>query len=131
MKSGNEKVAHGIDFELASSQAIAAELGRRLNELRLAQDLTQAQLAERAGVSRGTVVRLEDGGGVSLDSFIRMMQALGLQGHLAALLPDPTIRPVEEVRQGRRRQRASGRGAEPGAGEWRWGDETEDEEGAS
>lgn len=124
-------MAHGIDFELASSQAIAAELGRRLNELRLAQDLTQVQLAERAGVSRGTVVRLAEGNGVSLDSFIRVMQALGLAGHLASLLPDPTVRPVEEVRHGRLRQRASGRGGEPGAGEWRWGDEMEDEDEAS
>ncbi|MCC5873746.1 MAG: helix-turn-helix transcriptional regulator [Gammaproteobacteria bacterium] len=125
------KVVHNIDFELASSQVIAAELGRRLNELRLAQDLTQVQLAERAGVSRGTVVRLTEGSGVSLDTFIRVMQALGLAGHLAALLPDPTVRPVEEVRHGDRRQRASGRGGEPGAGEWRWGDEMEDEDEAS
>lgn len=124
-------MAHDIDFEVASSQAIAAELGRRLNELRLAQDLTQAQLGEQAGVSRGTVVRLSEGGGVSLDSFIRVMQALGLTGHLAALLPDPSVRPVEEVRHGGRRQRASGRGGEPGAGEWRWGDEMEDEDEAS
>lgn len=120
-------MAHLIDFELASSQAIAAELGRRLNELRLVQDLTQVQLAERAGVSRGTVVRLAEGSGVSLDSFIRVMQALGLVGHLAALLPDPTVRPVEEVRYGGPRQRASGRGGEPGSGEWCWGDEMEDE----
>lgn len=115
-------MAHGIDFELASSQAIAAELGRRFNELRLAQDLTQVQLAERAGVSRGTVVRLTEGRGVSLDSFIRVMQALNLTGHLAALLPDPTVRPVEEVRHGGQRQRASGRSGKLGAEEWRWGE---------
>jgi transcriptional regulator with XRE-family HTH domain len=117
------------DFQLAPSRVVAEELGRRLNELRLAQDLTQMQLAESAGVSRGTVVRLAEGSGVSLDSFIRVMQALGLAGHLAALLPDPRVRPVEEVRLGGRRQRASGRGGEASAGDWRWGDEDGDEGG--
>lgn len=123
-------MVHKIDFELASSAAIAAELGRRLNELRLAQDLTQQQLAERAGVSRRTIVKAANDGSISLDSFIRIMQALGLTGHLAALLPDSAIRPLEQVQLGRRRRRASGTG---GAGDdaparWQWADDTTGED---
>lgn len=121
-------MAQRLDFEVAQSRGIAAELGRRLNELRLAQDLTQQQLATRAGVSRRTIVKLADDGGVSLDSFIRVMQALGLAGHLAALLPDPQIRPVEQVRLGRRRRRASGSGGVAEPADWHWGDQEADDD---
>jgi transcriptional regulator with XRE-family HTH domain len=66
-------------------------------------------LAEEAGLSRSTVARLADGNNVSLDSFIRILQALGLSGHLKALLPDPDIRPVEQVKfRGGQRRRAGG-----------------------
>lgn len=41
--------------------------------------LTQAQLAERAGVSRGVARRLEAGdGGVSLENVLRILRALGI-----------------------------------------------------
>lgn len=41
--------------------------------------LTQAQLAERAGVSTGTVRRLEDGdGGISLENLLGILRGLGL-----------------------------------------------------
>lgn len=41
--------------------------------------LTQAQLADRAGVSRDTVARLEGGtGGVGLETLLRVLRALGL-----------------------------------------------------
>jgi transcriptional regulator with XRE-family HTH domain len=41
--------------------------------------LTQAQLADRAGVSRDTLTRLESGtGGVGLETVLRVLRALGL-----------------------------------------------------
>jgi transcriptional regulator with XRE-family HTH domain len=41
--------------------------------------VTQAQLADRAGVSRDTLVRLEGGdGGVSVENLLRILRALGL-----------------------------------------------------
>jgi transcriptional regulator with XRE-family HTH domain len=51
--------------------------------------LTQAQLAERAGISVSTVRRLEDGdGGVTLERLLRMLRALGLLDSLPRAL-DP------------------------------------------
>ena len=42
--------------------------------------LTQAQLAERAGTSRGVVRRLEAAdGGVSAENLLRILRALGIQ----------------------------------------------------
>ncbi len=44
------------------------------------RSLTQAQLADRAGVSRGVVGRLEAAdGGVSAENLLRILRALGLQ----------------------------------------------------
>jgi transcriptional regulator with XRE-family HTH domain len=45
--------------------------------------LTEEQLADRAGVSRGTVRRLEHGsGGVSLENVLRVARALGVLDQL-------------------------------------------------
>nr|WP_321358933.1 helix-turn-helix transcriptional regulator [uncultured Hyphomonas sp.] len=110
------------DFSTASSDRIVEALGKRLDEIRLARNVPQASLARQAGVSRSTLTRIAEGKGVSLDSFVRIMQALGLSDHLAALLPDPSIRPVDRVRlEGTERKRAS-RKRKP-AGKWTWGDE--------
>lgn len=66
-------------------------------------------------------MRLADGQAISLDSFVRVMMALGLTDHLAALLPDPAIRHVERLqRHGGERQRA--RRKKPAESEWTWGD---------
>ncbi|HEY5193276.1 MAG TPA: helix-turn-helix transcriptional regulator [Solirubrobacteraceae bacterium] len=51
--------------------------------------LTQAQLADRAGVSRDTLARLEGGeGGVSLENLLRILRALGILDSLPKAL-DP------------------------------------------
>ena len=117
-------MTHKVDFSTASSEVIIEVLCKRLDEIRLSRNLSQAELAAQAGVSRSTLTRLADGKPVSLDSFLRVMQALRLADHLAALLPDPAVRPVDRVRlDGAERQRASGRRATPA--DWKWGDEAD------
>jgi len=114
-----------MDFSTSSSTAIASALCRRLEEIRLGKNISQAELARQAGVSRSTMTRIADGKSISLDSFIRVIKALGLAEHLATLLPDPKVRPVELAsHQGQHRQRAS-RKRKPTA-PWTWRDEGED-----
>lgn len=118
-------MTYKIDFTTASSAAIIAALGERLEAIRLSRNIAQAALAKEAGVSLSTMTRLASGQPVSLDSFVRVMQALQLTDHLAALLPDPAVRPVDRVRlAGSERQRASGTRVQ--AADWRWGDGGED-----
>lgn len=113
-----------MDFSTANSEEIAAALGARLEEIRLSRNISQADLAKEAGVSRSTITRLATPGkGVSLDSFIRLMLALGLGDQLAGLLPDPRIRPVERARfRGSERRRARGQRTAPAP--WQWGEES-------
>jgi putative transcriptional regulator len=121
--------SYRIDFSIANSEQIEAALCQQLEKIRLMRNITQAQLAAEAGVSLPTISRLVKGKGVSLDTFIRVMIAFGIQHSLAALLPDPSVRPADRARnQGRERQRAR---PKKGSGElatWTWGDEKEEDQ---
>ena len=106
--------------------AVLAELGARLSRLRLQRNLTQAQLAQEAGVSKRTVIRLESGESVQVTNLIRVIRALGLLGNLDAFVPPPLPSPVEQMRsrtKERRRASPAARRSGPPAG-WRWGDES-------
>lgn len=116
------------EFSIATSDQIESALGAQLERIRLTMNLTQTQVAKEAGITPLTLRRLEKGGGVSMDTFIRVMKALGLQQNLEVLLPDPSVRPVERVRAaGKERQRARPKpGNEAGSG-WQWGDKSKGE----
>jgi len=122
-------MSYKIDFSVAASDQIEAVLCKRLESVRLSRNMTQKQLAEEAGVSPRTIGRLEKGQGVSLDTFIRVMRALGIQYSLEALLPDPTVRPIERVGiTARERKRA--RPVHPSDEQlnWSWGDGEDNDE---
>lgn len=90
--------------------AVLAELGHRIAQRRLERGLTQQQLADEAGVSRHTLLRMEAGNGVTLDAFVRILRALHLLAGLEQLVPEPPPSPLEQLRRerGRRRRAAAG-----------------------
>lgn len=91
-----------------SPAALSELLGERLKVARLNQDLTQTQIAERAGVTRKAVMQAEKGK-ASLEVFVALLQALNLLAQLDQFLPPQTLSPVQLAKlQGKRRQRASG-----------------------
>jgi transcriptional regulator with XRE-family HTH domain len=60
--------------------------------------LTQAQLAERADLSRGVVRRIEAAdGGVSVENLLRILRALGIQDLLSEAL-DPLASDIGRLR---------------------------------
>jgi transcriptional regulator with XRE-family HTH domain len=93
-----------LDFTLATHKEILQELGVRLRAQRLAQELPQAELAAMAGVSLGTIKSLERSGVSSLETLIRVVQALGLTDHLQPLfeLPRQSIAAMEKAQQAQR-----------------------------
>jgi len=116
-----------VDFSIANSETIAAALGGQIKNIRLSRNITQAQLAVEAGVTTLTIVRLEKGLGTTLDTFIRVLIALGIQQNLAGLLPDPTIRPIERITgEGVERQRARPDTSDEALAGWSWGDDEDD-----
>jgi len=110
--------------ELFNSEQMESYLCKKLESVRLLKNITQASLAEDAGVSRRTISRMENGKGISLDTFIRVMKALDLTDHLEALVPSSAIRPIERVRRkGERKNASSPRTKNDSSKDkkWEWG----------
>lgn len=106
-----------------TDDAVLAELGTRLTTLRLSADLTQAELAHDAGVSKRTVERMEAGESAQMTSFIRVLRSLGRLEGLDLLLPAAEPTPMDLLRrEGKVPRRASGR-REGEAEPWSWADE--------
>ena len=104
-----------LDFGFASEQEIRAELGHRLQLQRLAMGLTQAELAERAGISASTIKLIEAQGRCTLENFIRTAMALGLADQLQTLFL-LQIRSIEQMERAEKsRQRAPRRSQRPAA----------------
>ena len=84
-----------------------ALLGERLKALRLNQNLNQITLAERAGISVGSLKNLENGAGSTLKSLVAVLRALGREEWLATIAPIASINPLSMPRAAQQRQRAS------------------------
>jgi len=92
-----------------SDSAILRELGDRLQRLRLDRNITQQELAERAGLSRPTISEMENTGRCTLPTLLRVLRVLDRLEDLEAFLPPPQPSPLELARRrGQARQRASG-----------------------
>lgn len=68
-----------------------ADLGRRLIELRIAEGLSQRDLARRLGVGDSTVSRDERSGyaGVTIKKALRVLEALGVEVRCRVVVGDP------------------------------------------
>ena len=98
-----------MNFYGMSDKAILRELGKRVKQHRLAKNLTQERLAEMAGVSRMTIVNLEQGKTATLLTFVQVLHALGVIDELENFLPDLGPSPLQVARmKGKKRQKASG-----------------------
>ena len=97
-----------VTFHLSTPAEILHALGARLREQRLAQSLTQRELAQMAGLSLGALRKLESDGQCSLETLVRVAQALGLLEALDDLfvLKRQSIAQMEQVDLVSRRQRA-------------------------
>lgn len=65
--------------EHRTSGATMSEIAGKVHEVRVSLDWTQQKLAERAGVSRPSVARVERGDDVSTATLEKVAAALGLR----------------------------------------------------
>ena len=108
-----------------TDEAILVELGTRITRRRLDLQLTQAAVAEKAGVAKRTLERVEAGETAQMSTIIRILRVLELLPALDHALPESKPRPLEWMRhKGKERKRASSPNREPVAPKpWTWGDE--------
>ena len=96
-------------ISLMRPHEVVTELGKRLQKQRLQQNLTQAALAKKLGVSVPTISNLENGKNTTLETFISVVFALGLQTELQDLFNQPslTIAELDKAAQPKRQRARS------------------------
>jgi transcriptional regulator with XRE-family HTH domain len=73
-------------------QRLLSGLGERLRLARLRRRLSNAAVAQRAGISRSTLYKVEAGDpGATLGSYLRVLAVLGLENDLQALAADDKL----------------------------------------
>lgn len=102
-------------IDLLPATSVCIQLGQRLRALRLLRNLSQDELAARAGCSLSAVRRLEAKGQGSLELVVRVAQALQSAEGLNSLFEMPALTSIAQAEAqaaspGRRRasRRAAG-----------------------
>ncbi len=91
-----------------NTEQALSEIGKRLKRQRLNMNMSQKEIADKAGIGINSVARLEDGKGSTLANFIRVLNALDALNSLESFLPAPAISPIQLAKlQGKLRQKAS------------------------
>lgn len=112
--------------ELHHDESLLQELGRRLVQLRIDLNLTQAELAKRAGVGKRTLERLETGKTTQTRTLFRIFRELNLLGKIEMALPEPTARPSHAIKetQALPKRVTRKKTTQAKTGQWKWGDES-------
>ncbi|PVZ38988.1 helix-turn-helix domain-containing protein [Pseudomonas sp. CC120222-01a] len=87
-----------LDLSLSKPSEIVKRLCERLRSERLSQQLTQAEVAGRAGIGISTVSSLEAGRNVGFENLVRVAMVLGRGKELENLF-QPKLDSLEDVRR--------------------------------
>ena len=110
------------EWSAMSDTAIVNHICSQLRQVRLDQNITQEELAERSGLGRATISRIEKGQSVSLLTLIQLLRALNRLDLLDAFKRvSPEISPLQLLKEQKpKRYRASGkkRSSDKDVSEW-------------
>jgi len=108
-----------------SDEAILIEIGARIAHQRLNLQLSQAELAEQAGIGKRTLERMEAGFPSQMLSLVRVLRVLDILPNIDMAIPDLKPGPMDLLKsKGKARQRASGKkGSGNPVEAWSWDDE--------
>lgn len=87
-------------YSAQTDKSALALLGRRMVAFRIRCNWTQAQLAEQAGVSKGTVEHIERGDSVQVLNLIKILRVYGMLDAFLAIFPDDSPSPMQILRMG-------------------------------
>lgn len=95
-----------------TDQAIAKEVGTRIQAIRLKKNMSLEDIAKSAGISRQTLHLLLNHGKGTLTNLITVLRSINELERLSSLLEEVLPSPLQIIRmEGKKRQRASGRRA--------------------
>lgn len=103
-----------MNLTLARPDEVLKLLCTRLRQERLSQQMTQVEVAARAGIGVGTLSNLEAGRSVAFDSVVRVAMVLGRLRELEQLfLPQlDSLDDILRYEQGAQRQRVKRKSAD-------------------
>lgn len=77
---------------LPKQERMMRTLGENIHLARLRRDLSSEQVAERAGIARNTLIKIEQGDeGVAIGMYFRVLIVLGLQDDLLLIAKDDIL----------------------------------------
>ncbi len=91
---------------IKSPSELESLLGENIKKYRLQKGLHQQTLSKQAGISVSALKNLENGGGASVKTLIRVVRALGREDWIEAVTPIVSINPLHMTQDKSVRQRA-------------------------
>lgn len=84
---------------------VLKEIGQRIKQHRISLNITQADLADKCGISSSTEVRIENGEDSKFSNYIKILSALNMLDNLNILIPEvqPDFKSIFEEKQKRKR----------------------------
>ena len=96
-----------IDFSLTSPIDVMISVAQRAKALRLEQNITQQELADKVGIAIGTVKRFEKSGEIQFNHLLRIALVLGrLEEFFDIFTPADVPDSLYELKDTKPRQRA-------------------------
>ena len=105
-----------VMYSAQTDEAALAFFGKRMAAFRVRNNWTQADLAQKAGVGKGTVERIERGESVQVLNLVKVLRVCGALDVFLNIFPDDSPSPMQLLYMGkikaRRRARTSGKKAD-------------------
>ena len=67
---------NNINWKVLKDEKVVMQLGKELRRMRLSSNISQAEVAKRAGLDRTTVVKLEAGRAATLLTVVQVLRAM-------------------------------------------------------
>ncbi len=91
-----------ITLKQKMPKEIQTNIALRIRDIRKRRRLSQQSLAEKSGVSLGSVKRFENTGEISLKSLIKIAIALEIDDELSELFAEVSFLSIEEIINGQK-----------------------------
>ena len=103
-------------------KTILNELGQRIKQYRISLGITQAELAEKCGISSSTETRVENGVDSMASNVIKILYGLNMLSNIDLLLPEvqPDFKSLYENKKTRKRAKPS---KSKSKSNWTWGED--------
>ncbi|MBQ5464155.1 MAG: helix-turn-helix transcriptional regulator [Fibrobacter sp.] len=98
-----------VMYSAQTDEAVLAFFGKRMAAFRIRNNWTQADLAQKAGVGKGTVERIERGESVQVLNLVKVLRACGTLDVFLNIFPDDSPSPMQLLYMGKMKTRRRAR----------------------